>query len=61
MFTESPCLAHYAKDKDKIVTTDTSKPGLGITLWQNQDDENIKTDSVRKQIFERNRDKVFNQ
>ena len=34
MLTERPCLAHYAKDKDNIVTTDASKTGLGITLWQ---------------------------
>ena len=32
--TEEPCLAHYAKDRENIVTTDASKPGPGITLWQ---------------------------
>ena len=42
MLTEGPCLAHYAKDKDNMVTTDASKIGLGITLWQKQDDGNIK-------------------
>ena len=42
MLTEGPCLAHYAKDKDNMVTTDASKTGLGITLWQKQDDGNIK-------------------
>ena len=40
--TEGPCLAHYAKDKDNIVTTDASTTGLGITLWQKQDDGNTK-------------------
>ena len=40
MLTEGPCLAHYAKDKDNMVTTDASKTGLGITLWQKQDDGN---------------------
>ena len=40
--TEGPCLAHYAKDKDNMVTSDASKTGLGITLWQKQDDGNIK-------------------
>ena len=40
--TESPCLAHYAKDKDDMVTTDANKTGLGITLWQKQDNGNIK-------------------
>ena len=42
MLTEGPCLAHYAKDKDNMVTTDASKTGLGITLLQKQDDGNIK-------------------
>ena len=42
MLTEGPCLAHYAKDKDNIVTTDASTTGLGITLWQKQDDGNMK-------------------
>ena len=42
MLTEGPCLAHHAKDKDNMVTTDASKTGLGITLWQKQDDGNIK-------------------
>ena len=36
MLTEEPALAHYAKDKDNIVTTDASKTSLGITLWQKQ-------------------------
>ena len=40
MLTEGPCLAHYAKDKNKIVTTNTSTTGLGIPLWQKQDDGN---------------------
>ena len=30
MLTEGPCLAHYAKVKDNMVTTDASKTGLGI-------------------------------
>ena len=32
MLTNKPCLAHYAKDKCNMVTTDASKTGLGITL-----------------------------
>ena len=40
--TEEPCLAHYAKDRENIVTTDASKTGLGITLWQKQSDGEIK-------------------
>ena len=42
MLTEEPALAHYAKDKDNIVTTDASKTGLGITLWQKQVDGELK-------------------
>ena len=34
MLTEGQCLAHYAKDKENIVTTDASTTGLGITIWQ---------------------------
>ena len=40
MLTEGPCLANYAKDKQMIVTMDASTTGLGITLWQKQDDGN---------------------
>ena len=42
MLTEGPWLAHYAKDKDNIVTTDASTTGLGITFWQKQDNGNTK-------------------
>ena len=42
LLTEEPYLAHYAKDRDNIVTTDASKTGLGITLWQKQSDGEIK-------------------
>ena len=42
MLTETPCLAHHAKDTENIVTTDASKTGLGITLWQKQDNGEIK-------------------
>ena len=43
MLTEEPCLAHYAKDRENIVTTDASKTGLGVTLWQKQSDEENKS------------------
>ena len=36
MLFESRCLAYYAKDKDNMVTTDASKTGLRITLWQSK-------------------------
>ena len=42
MLTEGICFAHYAKEKDNIVTTDASTTGLGITLWHKQDDGNTK-------------------
>ena len=42
MLTEEPALAHYAKDKDNIVSTDARKTGLGITLWQKQADGELK-------------------
>ena len=42
MLTEEPALAHYAKDKDNIVSTDASKTGLGITFWQKQADGELK-------------------
>ena len=42
MLIEGPCLAHYAKDKDNMVTTDASKTGLGIKLWRKQDNGDIK-------------------
>ena len=41
ILTEKPCLAHYAKDKCNMVTTD-AETGLGITLWQKQDNGEIK-------------------
>ena len=42
MLTEDPCLAHYAKDRENIVTTDARKTGLRITLWQKQSDGETK-------------------
>ena len=40
MLTEGPWLAYYAKDEDNVVTTDANTSGLGITLWQQQDEGN---------------------
>ena len=42
MLTEGTCLAHYAKGKVNLVTTDAVTTGLGITLWQKQNDGNTK-------------------
>ena len=60
MLTEGPCLAHYAKDKDNMVTTDASKTGLGITLWQKQDDRNIKPIVNGSRILNDTEKKLFN-
>ena len=42
ILTKEPALAHYAKDRDNIVTTGASKTGLGITLWQKQANGELK-------------------
>ena len=42
MLTEEPALAHYAKDRDNIATTDANKTGLGIPLWLRQADGEFK-------------------
>ena len=34
--TTHPCLADYNGNKDNIVTTDTCNTGLGLALWQRQ-------------------------
>ena len=39
MLTEGPCLAHYAKEKDNIVTTDASTTELGIYYGQTKTTE----------------------
>ena len=40
--TTQPCLAHYNGNKGKIVTTDAYNTGLGIALWQRQNDGELK-------------------
>ena len=40
--TKLPCLAHYNGNKENIVTTDASKTGLGIALWQKQCNNELK-------------------
>ena len=55
MLTKSPCIAHFAKDKGNIVTTDAicdaSTIGLGITLWQKQDNGNTKSTAYRSRCL----------
>ena len=46
VLTEAPCLAHWVKDRDNIVTTDAGKTGLGITLRQKQSDGEIKSIAI---------------
>ena len=36
MVSEITCLAHFARDRDIIVTTDASRSRLAMTLWQKQ-------------------------
>ena len=45
MLTEIPCLAHFDRDRDTIVTTGASRTGLGITLWQKQTDNTIRPEA----------------
>ena len=40
--TTQPCLAHYNGNKDNIVTTDASNTGLGLALWQRQNNGELK-------------------
>ena len=40
--TEIPCLAHYNSNLQNIITTDASIKGLGATLWQKQENGDIK-------------------
>ena len=40
--TEKPCLAHFARNRDNIVSTDASRSGLGITLGQKQNDDKVR-------------------
>ena len=40
--TKIPCLAHYSSIYPNIVTTDASRKGLEIMLWQKQPDGNLK-------------------
>ena len=47
MLTEEPALAHYAKDKDNIVSTDARKTGLRDNIMAKTSRWRIKTDSVR--------------
>ena len=40
--TEKSRLAYFVRDRDKIVTTDTSWTGLGIPLWRKQNSKTIQ-------------------
>ena len=60
MLTEGPCLAHYAKEKNNIVTTDASTTGLGITLWQKQDDGNTNPIAYGSRYLNETEKKILN-
>ena len=40
--TTQPCLAHYNGNKENIVTTNPCNTGLGIALWQRQNNGELK-------------------
>ena len=40
--TEIPCLAHYSSIRPNTITTDASTKWLGATLWQEQDNGDLK-------------------
>ena len=40
--TSLPCLAHYNGSKENIVTTDASNTGLGVALWQKENNGELK-------------------
>ena len=40
--TEKPCLAYYSSIRPNTLTTDASTKGLGATLWQEQDNGDLK-------------------
>ena len=42
MVAEKLCLAHFSRDQDNLVTTDMSRIGLGMILWQKQSDNIIR-------------------
>ena len=42
MITEIPCFARFVRDRVNIVTPDASRSGLGINLWQRQNDDTIQ-------------------
>ena len=59
MVTKTQCLAHFARDRDSIVTTDASRTGPGKTLWQKQKRQHNPNNRIRQQIFERHREKLI--
>ena len=60
LFAEEPCLAHYAKNRDDIVTTDASETRLGLTLWQKQSDGEVKPIALGSRYLIENGKRLFN-
>ena len=60
MFTEEPCLAHYAKDNENMITATASQTGLGNTLRQEQYNREIKPTAFGWMIFKRYRIVLLN-
>ena len=55
--SETPCLAHFAGDRDKIVTTNATRTRFEATLWHEQSTNSTK--SIPQQIIEGCREKFL--
>ena len=51
LITETPSLAQFARDQDKIVKTKESRTRVRITLWKRQKRQQNPTNSIRQQIL----------
>ena len=57
LLTEIPDLAHFARDRNNLVTTDASRTGHGITQLQKQSDNTIRRKAFAE-VIERRREKL---
>ena len=51
LITKTPCLAHFARNQDKTVTTNANRTGLGITLWTRQNDSTIRPSAFASHLI----------
>ena len=55
-----PCLAHYNGYKDNIVTSDACNTGIGIALWQRQNNGELKPIAfASRYLYLNDRDKTY--